>query len=266
MRSVKFVGVGLRAMPQFISILVSAPAILVYIVWNRLSSATVATGSSIFPLPPNHDLQAQVLANLTRNTDVFASFGLAQWRAFFNAVSAAVVFDFILGGLLGAFIFGVPIARGTVIHDIATLGGKGRVLAVRTLFLVLCAALLSSLTAVFLYYLPPMFGVSPDVRFFFALLGMSFLSMISSAFLTLLLTALSRDLVVPVLGVFTVFVGILAGGNFARLLLPFKDLTFILWAPHHFGGCHGSYLYAGLALYTVLSVLAVKTFEGGDFY
>ncbi|WP_456365515.1 hypothetical protein [Thermococcus sp.] len=265
MRSVKFVGVELRSMPQFISILVSAPAILVYIVWSRLSSATIVTGSSVFPVPPNYNLQAQVLANLTSDTSIFVSFGLAQWKAFSNAVSAAVVFDFILGGLLGAFIFGVPIARGTVIHDIAALGSKGRVLAVRTLFLVLCATLLSSLTAVFLYYLPPGFGISPDVRFFFVLLGTSFLSILSSAFLTLLLTALSRDLVVPVLGVFTVFVGILAGGNFARLLLPFKDLTFILWSSSRFG--HPvDYLYSGFVLYTVLSVLAVKAFEGGDFY
>ncbi len=265
MKPLKFVGVELRSIPQLIVLLLSVPAIMGYLVWDKLASVTISVSSSVFPVPITSNVQSEVLLNITKRTDIFMNFGFAQWKAFYNAISTVILFDFIVGGLLGAFILGIPIVRGTIIHDIATLGSKRRTLTTRTLFLTLCALLFASFSAVFLYYLPPLFGISPDSRFFLAVFGTSLLAMLSAAIIVLLLTTVSRELVVPVTGIFAVLIVSLVSTNTNHLLLPFKDFTFALWNPAQFGH-PDNYMYAGFVLYGFLTLLAIKAFGGGDFY
>lgn len=263
MRPLKFIGIELKSMPQFIGTLLLTPAVMVYLIWDKLSNVNITLSSSVFPANPT--LQDHILFNLTRKTGIFTSFTIAQQGAFYNAVSVTILFEFLIGGLLAAVIFGVPMTRGTIIHDIASLGSKRKTLAVRGLFLMLCALFLAGLTSIFLFYLPPLFGAHPDVRFFFSALVTSFLATISSAVLVLFLVALSRDLIVPLIGVFAVFIGTFGGPDMAHLLMPFKDLTFVLWNAKRFGH-PDTYMYTGLVLYGVLLVLSIKAFEGGDYY
>ncbi len=263
MRPLKFIGIELKSMPQFIGTLLLTPAVMVYLIWDKLSNVNITLSSSVFPANPT--LQDHILFNLTRKTGIFTSFTIAQQGAFYNAVSVTILFEFLVGGLLAAAIFGVPMTRGTIIHDIASLGSKRKTLAVRGLFLILCALLLAGLSAIFLFYLPQVFGVHSDIRFLLSVLTTSFLTIITSAALVLSLVALSRDLIVPLIGVFAVFIGTFGGSNLSHLLLPFKDLTFVLWNAGRFGH-PGAYIYTGLAIYGALTVLSVKAFEGGDYY
>ncbi len=265
MRSNRFIGVDLTSTLQLILLVLLTPSALAYIVWDKVSNVSVGTGSSVFPFPPNMTLQNQLLLNITGKTAIFSNFLYGQWAAFMNAVSSVVLFDFVVGGLIGAFAVGTPITKGTVINDIAIMGSKRKVLSARALFLTVIAFFVGALSAVLLYFIPQMFGIKPEIRFSAVVLTTTASAFIASSFFVLLVTVASRELILPVSGVFLLVVLSQMNSKLNHLLLPFKNLTFVLWNPSRFGH-PDSYVYLGLILYSLLVILAVRGFEGGDFY
>jgi len=83
LRSLRFIGIELKSMPQFIVLLLLAPAIMSYLVWDKLASVTISVGSTIFPVPPNYNIQTGILINITKRTGIFMNFSFAQWEAFY---------------------------------------------------------------------------------------------------------------------------------------------------------------------------------------
>ena len=262
MEPLKTIGEEIKSNLQLILVLLASPIVIQYILWNYLPEIRdVSIGGEVSSAL--REMMRQYLLNTTSNSEFFANVASAQMSSLFNAVSKVHLILFLTGGLLAAFLISEPIYRGNIVNDIGLMG-KRKTLTGRFLFIMIYALFLVASTGVIFWNIANLAGLSLESRFFLSLLVTSLLSLIAGSLLVTFLSTVSKEPVIPLAMLFIVGFLSMTTLNLNSLLLPFEKLTYFMWNPK--GTKLTMYVRVGLALYAVLAVATVKSFEGGDFY